>query len=73
MAVNDQYLLDEILKQQKNELFPHISDAGFFEYFCAAEILKDFELSYEEVIGGIVDGEHDGGIDSIYAFVNGSL
>jgi len=73
MAVNDQYLLDEILKQKKRELFPHFSDADFFEFFCAAEILKDFELSYEEIENGIVDGEHDGGIDSVYAFLNGNL
>lgn len=73
MALNDQFLLDEILKQKKRELFPSASDASFFEYFCAAEILKDYDLSYEEIEAGIVDGEHDGGIDSVYCFLNGSL
>lgn len=41
--------------------------------FCAEQILKNFKLSYDELQAGIVDGEHDGGIDSAYAFVNGEL
>lgn len=39
--------------------------------FCAEQVLKEYDLSYEEVEAGIVDGEHDGGVDSAYAFVNG--
>jgi hypothetical protein len=46
---------------------------AYFEVFCAEQLLKDFDLSYDEIEAGIVDGEHDGGIDSIYAFVNGEL
>ena len=34
---------------------------------------KDFDLSHEEISDGIVDGEHDGGIDSVFTFVNGDL
>ena len=41
--------------------------------FCAEQILKSFQLSYDELQAGIVDGEHDGGIDLAYAFVNGEL
>ncbi|MDO8900374.1 MAG: AIPR family protein [Phenylobacterium sp.] len=73
MADNSQQLLDDVLKQQREELAPALSDQDYFEVFCAEQILKDYDLSYEEVQAGIVDGEHDGGIDSAYAFVNGEL
>jgi hypothetical protein len=50
-----------------------VSEQDYFELFCAEQILKDFDLSYDEIQGGIVDGEHDGGVDSVYGFVNGEL
>lgn len=73
MADNSKQILDDVLAQQRQELAPLVSDQDFFEVFCADQILKDFDLSYEEVQSGIVDGEHDGGVDSVYAFVNGEL
>lgn len=50
-----------------------MSEQDYFEVFCAEQILKDFGLSYDEIQAGIVDGEHDGGVDSVYGFVNGEL
>jgi hypothetical protein len=73
MADNSQKILDDVLSQKRQELAPETSDQDFFELFCAEQILKDFDLSYEEIQSGIVDGEHDGGADSIYSFVNGEL
>lgn len=73
MADNSQQILDEVLSQQRQDLIPEISEQDYFEVFCAEQILKDFDLSYEEIQSGVVDGEHDGGVDSIYAFVNGEL
>jgi len=73
VADNSQQLLDDVLRQQREELAPASSDQDYFEVFCAEQILKDYDLSYEEIQAGIVDGEHDGGIDSAYAFVNGEL
>jgi len=73
MADNSQQLLNDVLSQQRLELAPELSDQDYFEVFCAEQILKDFDLSYEDVQAGIVDGEHDGGVDSVYAFVNGEL
>ncbi|NGO54776.1 hypothetical protein, partial [Allomesorhizobium camelthorni] len=73
MADNSQQILDDVLAQQRQELLPEVSDQDYFELFCAEQILKDFDLSYEEIQAGIVDGEHDGGVDSIYSFVNGEL
>lgn len=45
----------------------------YFELFTANQILKDFDLSYDEIGSGIVDGSRDGGIDSAYIFLNGEL
>ena len=73
MADNSQQILDDILSQQRQAVSPEVSDQDYFEVFCAEQILKDFGLSYEEIQSGIVDGEHDGGVDFVYAFVNGEL
>ena len=72
MAENDQQVLSLILKSQ-HAGYLNLSEADFFEQFCADQILKDYDLSVEDIQRGIVDGEHDGGADSIYAFVNGEL
>jgi hypothetical protein len=72
MAANDQQVLALILQAAHAE-YPEQSKADFFEQFCAEQILKDYDLSIEDIQRGIVDGEHDGGADSVYAFVNGEL
>ncbi|MBP2161665.1 MULTISPECIES: AIPR family protein [Asticcacaulis] len=73
MNDNSQQILNDVLAQQRQEFVPEVSDQDYFEIFCAEQILKDFDLSYDEIESGIVDGEHDGGVDSVYAFVNGEL
>lgn len=37
------------------------------------QILKDFDLSYEEIESGLVGAGGDEGIDGIYSFANGQL
>lgn len=71
MVDNSQQLLSDVLSQRRQELAPSSSEQDYFEVFCAEQILKEYDLSYEEVNAGVVDGEHDGGVDSVYAFVNG--
>lgn len=73
MLDNSQQILNDVLSQQRQDRFPDLSEQDYFEIFCAEQILKDFDLSYEEIAAGIVDGEHDGGVDAIYSFVNGDL
>lgn len=73
MISNDIIILDKILEQRKNEVAPDLSDSDFFEIFATEQVLKDFDLSYEEIRSGIVGGGNDGGIDSIYLFINGDL
>lgn len=70
---NAQVILDDVLAQFHAERAPEMEPSKYFEVFCAEQLLKDYDLSYDEIEAGIVDGEHDGGVDSIFAFVNGEL
>ncbi len=73
MANNDLILLDQLLEQRMQEAGTGLSSDEFFEMFSAEQVLKDSDLSYDELSAGIVDGGNDGGIDSVYFFVNDSL
>lgn len=73
MPSNDQVILREYLNQQKKQIAPETTDSQFFELFCSEQVLKSYDPSYEEIELGIVGGGDDGGIDSIYAFLNGVL
>lgn len=73
MAANDVIILENVLQQRKAEIAPELSVSEFFEIFAAEQLLKAFDLSYDEIKSGIVDGGGDGGIDSIYLFANGEL
>jgi hypothetical protein len=64
---NDILILDGILKQNK---VPELSDQENFETFAFEQILKDYELSYEELILGKIEG--DSGI-GLFVFLNDEL
>lgn len=40
MSNNDQIILDTVLKQQREQLAPDVSDSEFFEVFAAEQALK---------------------------------
>lgn len=73
MAKNDVILVDNILQEREREGLPSTNKGEVFEFFSSEQILKDFDLTTEEILNGIVDGKDDGGIDSIYIFINGTL
>ncbi|MEW6594182.1 MAG: AIPR family protein [Thermodesulfobacteriota bacterium] len=73
MAKNDRIILDEILKQRQAEIDPTITASEFFELFTAEQVLKDSDLSYDEIDSGLVGDGGDGGIDAFYVLVNGEL
>jgi hypothetical protein len=73
MANNDQIILDQILEQQRAQRAPSASKSNFFETFVVEQILKDADLSDEEIESGLVGDGGDGGIDGIYIFANGDL
>lgn len=73
MATNQQIILNTLLEQQKENLDSSLKEDDYFHLFVTEQILKNFELSYDELQEGIVDNGGDGGIDSIYTFVNSEL
>lgn len=73
MSSNDQIILNQILEDRRQKVLPQLSNEAFFEYFVAEQVLKNFDLSYEEIEDGVIGNPDDGGIDSIYTFVNGQL
>lgn len=70
---NDQIILDRILRQKCEESEIELSLTEYFEIYTASEILKNHELTYDDITYGIVADGGDGGIDSIYTFLNGEL
>lgn len=71
--MSDDVLIKTILSKNKARYGTNLSDADAFEYFCAETVLKRFALTFDEINKGVVDGKNDGGIDSVYFFVNRSL
>lgn len=70
---NDQIILERIIQEKCAESNDELSIAEYFEIYSASEILKDHELTYDDISYGIVGDGGDGGIDSIYTFLNGEL
>lgn len=70
---NDQIILEQIIKERCEESQDGLSISEYFEIYAATEILKNQDLSYDDIEYGIVGNGGDGGIDSIYTFVNGEL
>ena len=73
MSNNTRRLLDQFLTQQKSEQITPLPDDKAFELFASEQVLKDSELSTEELSSGIVGGGNDGGIDGVYTFVGDQL
>jgi hypothetical protein len=69
----DQLVLKQIVEQKQKESEEEYTDSVFFEHFSAGEILKDFDLSYEDIASCITGDGGDGGIDSVFLFVNDVL
>lgn len=70
---NNQLLLKELIKQEYEENANYEKESDFFEFFSASQVLKDFDLSDEEIEMGIKGAGNDGGCDAIYLFLNNIL
>ena len=66
MAKNDVVLLDSILSQRVADSLPSNKLDEVFEFFGLEQILKDFDLSKDELEFGWIDGFDDGGIDAFF-------
>ena len=51
---NDRIILDQILAQKRTSIDPSATESDFFEFFTAEQVLKDSDLSYDELESGLV-------------------
>jgi hypothetical protein len=80
MSANDLIIIEQIFTQRKAALAPAATDAAFWEFFTAEQILRDYSFDPDDIESGIVGQEYnkkmsgtDGGIDSVYLVANGKL
>ncbi len=73
MPKNDTILIDGIVEQRIQEKLPSKDIGEVFEFLALEQILKNFDLSKDEIEAGWIDGRDDGGLDGFYIFVNGIL
>ena len=73
LTTNNQKLIDECIRLDlnENENFTNVND--FFEFFTSSMVLKDYDLSDDEIFNGITGQGNDGGIDGFYLFINDEL
>ncbi len=75
MKTNDTILIDGIIDDiiTTNNLNNTLDNRGkIFEEFAISEVLKNYDLTHDQILDGLVDGGDDGGIDGLYFFVNGN-
>lgn len=70
---NNQLLLEECIKQEFEEASEYSDINNYFEHFAATQVLKDFNLSDEEIDSGNSGKGNDGGCDNVYVFLNDEL
>ncbi|HGY2267942.1 AIPR family protein [Morganella morganii] len=68
---NSQIIMEKIIRDQAKDEGVNFSE--YFEIYTASQILKDYDLTYADIEYSIVGDGGDGGIDSIYTFLNGEL
>ena len=67
---NNVIVLNSILAQKREDAETALSESNYFEVFSFEQALKNYELSYDELLSGTVDGGDDGGIDGFFLFLN---
>ena len=66
-------LLDSIIAKEKPQYPAGLSDDQVFEFYCADNILVNYDLDDDEIHSGIIDGPRDAGVDAAYVFINSAL
>jgi hypothetical protein len=66
---NDVVLLTDMVERSRIET-AGLSQAEQEAFFVAKHYLRDFNPAHDDLLSGIVDGSHDGGIDAAYLFAN---
>lgn len=66
-------LLNSILEKLSANYPTGLSTDELFEFYCADNLLVNYDLDNSEIQDGIVDGTKDAGVDAAYIFVNRQL
>jgi hypothetical protein len=67
---NNKIILQGCIKAFKETNEIDLTESELFEVFSLAQIHKDKNITYENIISSIVDGGNDGGIDSLMIFLD---
>lgn len=70
LTTNSQRLLSEMVKQEFEDNVTYSDASQFFEFFTARQIMKNAELSDEEIERGVLGSGNDGGCDAVYTLFN---
>lgn len=70
LTTNSQRILSELFKQDFAENGTYLDESQYFEFFATRNILKNAELSDEEIESGVLGSGNDGGCDSVYTLLN---
>jgi hypothetical protein len=73
MSALDVQALETNFENWRKERVPHLSIGEAFERYAIEHVLKDADLSDDEIDSGLFGGTDDGGVDAMYFFVNRTL
>lgn len=73
MITNESSLIDLYLDAAQAERDVPLPEAVAFELFAASAVMKDKNLSSEEILFGRIGGGRDGAIDAVYVLQDGRL
>ncbi|WP_196279109.1 AIPR family protein [Catellatospora vulcania] len=65
--------MNSLFKQFHDSEYPGENVDEVFERYAVTQVLKPNEVSADELNEGIVDGDKDGGVDSFFVFLDGTL
>lgn len=70
-ASNSTIILRGCIDKFKSENELMLNDSEIFELFSLSQIMKNEDISFENIMNSVTDGGQDGGIDSIIILHNG--
>jgi hypothetical protein len=73
MTANDLVLLDGALQERQAARDTPLADDVAFELFACELLLRDYDLSSDEVEAGRVGGGNDGALDGVFVFLGDTL
>ena len=73
MTINEVVLIDTFIADAQKMRDHPLADDIAFELFAAGTVLRDRNLSDEEIDAGRIGGSMDGGLDAVYVFQDGAL